>query len=329
MTNQTTNIKSQKTPKKFTCIVCDYTSYKRSDYDKHLSTRKHVIRTSDNFSSQNSQQKKYDCVCGKIFKHASSLWNHKKKCTYSNENTVVAISNNHISTSIVDKKEDMSDMKELIIALMTQNQEMHKEMLNILPQIGNTTNNNTMSNSNNKTNNFNVNMFLNEHCQNAMNISDFIESLPITYQDLDNTRKHGLSESISNMLIKGLDDMSIYERPIHCTDPSRKTVYVRDNDEWVKDENNEIIQKSSVRLAIKQRNNVKVWKDEYMVGKVSDTTQINYHDMVINCLKFIEHDEKIRNKIVKKVCREEGMSSDSFDGGCEAETDGSSLSKKS
>ena len=146
-------------------------------------------------------------------------------------------------------------------------------------------------------------MFLNEHCQNAMNISDFIESLPITYQDLDNTRKHGLSESISNMVIKGLDDMSIYERPIHCTDPSRKTVYVRDNDEWIKDENNEIMQKSSVRLAIKQRNNVKVWKDEYMVGKVSDTTQINYHDMVINCLKFIERDEKIRNKIVKKICQ--------------------------
>ena len=137
----------------------------------------------------------------------------------------------------------------------------------------------------------------------SRNITDFIESLPITYQDLDNTRKHGLSESISNMVIKGLDDMSIYERPIHCTDPSRKTVYVRDNDEWVKDENNEIMQKSSVRLAIKQRNNVKVWKDEYMVGKVSDTTQINYHDMVINCLKFIEHDEKIRNKIVKKICQ--------------------------
>ena len=180
----------------------------------------------------------------------------------------------------------------------------HKQLLELLPHLGNTTNNtNTMSNSNNKTNNFNVNMFLNEHCQNAMNISDFIESLPITYQDLDNTRKHGLSESISNMVIKGLDDMSIYERPIHCTDPSRKTVYVRDNDEWVKDENNEIMQKSSVRLAIKQRNNVKVWKDEYMVGKVSDTTQINYHDMVINCLKFIERDEKIRNKIVKKICQ--------------------------
>ena len=291
----------------YSCNICDYNTLYKRDYNKHLLTAKHTKNEMVQKSLKSPIQidtPQYICNhCEKKYSDRTGLWRHKKKCTYSNENTVVAVSNNHISTSIVDKKEDMSDMKELIIALMTQNQEMHKEMLNILPQIGNTTNNNTMSNSNNKTNNFNVNMFLNEHCQNAMNISDFIESLPITYQDLDNTRKHGLSESISNMLIKGLDDMSIYERPIHCTDPSRKTVYVRDNDEWVKDENNEIIQKSSVRLAIKQRNNVKVWKDEYMVGKVSDTTQINYHDMVINCLKFIEHDEKIRNKIVKKVCQ--------------------------
>jgi len=316
----------QKGSKIWKCETCDYNTCRYSQYTRHLLTRKHTILTKQTKLGTSSELKTYNCMCGKKYKHASSLCEHKKTCTYTNENTVITLSNDQHATSIVEKKEDMSDMKELIIALMTQNQNIqqqhvdqqaqiqsmvqthaesqHKQLLELLPHLGNiTTNNNTMSNSNNKTNNFNVNMFLNEHCQNAMNISDFIESLPITYQDLDNTRKHGLSESISNMVIKGLDDMSIYERPIHCTDPSRKTVYVRDNDEWVKDENNEIIQKSSVRLAIKQRNNVKVWKDEYMVGKVSDTTQINYHDMVINCLKFIERDEKIRNKIVKKICQ--------------------------
>ena len=173
----------------------------------------------------------------------------------------------------------------------------------MMPHLGNTTNNNTMSNSNNKTNNFNVNMFLNEHCQNAMNISDFIESLPITHQELDNTRKYGLSESISNMVIKGLDDMSIYERPIHCTDPSRKTVYVRDNDEWVKDDNNVIMQRNAVRLAVKQRNNVKLWRYQYLEGKESDRTHLDYHDMALNCLKYIETDEKEKNKIVKKICQ--------------------------
>ena len=146
-------------------------------------------------------------------------------------------------------------------------------------------------------------MFLNEHCQNAMNISDFIESLPITHKELDNTRKYGLSESISNMVIKGLDDMSIYERPIHCTDPSRKTVYVRDNDEWVKDDNNVIMQRNTVRLAVKQRNNVKLWRDQYLEGKESDRTHMDYHDMALNCLKYIETDEKEKNKIVKKICQ--------------------------
>ena len=342
--------KVPKVPKIYECILCDYTTCRLSQYNRHKLSSKHNNYLNDSKNDSNdstngsnySSSNKYTCICGKKYKYDSGFYRHKKTCTYTNENTVITISNDQPTTYIVEKKEDMPDMKELIIALMTQNQDMqkqmfeqqsqsqaqaqsqsqaqaqaqvqvhsliqshaetqHKQLLELLPHLGNTTNN-TMSNSNNKTNNFNVNMFLNEHCQNAMNISDFIESLPITYQDLDNTRKHGLSESISNMVIKGLDDMSIYERPIHCTDPSRKTVYVRDNDEWIKDENNEIMQKSSVRLAIKQRNNVKVWKDEYMVGKVSDTTQINYHDMVINCLKFIEHDEKIRNKIVKKICQ--------------------------
>jgi hypothetical protein len=333
--NQNATFNNAKTAKEYTCIICDFKCSKQSNYNTHLLTRKHQLQS--HIKPIETSMKQFKCQkCEYQCNSRTSLWRHKKICTYTNENTVITISNDQPTTTIVDKKEDMPDMKELIIALMTQNQDMqkqmfeqqaqaqaqaqtqvqeqvhtliqshaetqHKQLLELLPHLGNTTNN-TMSNSNNKTNNFNVNMFLNEHCQNAMNISDFIESLPITYQDLDNTRKHGLSESISNMVIKGLDDMSIYERPIHCTDPSRKTVYVRDNDEWIKDENNEIMQKSSVRLAIKQRNNVKVWKDEYMVGKVSDTTQINYHDMVINCLKFIEHDEKIRNKIVKKICQ--------------------------
>jgi hypothetical protein len=313
---------SKKTHLQFTCLSCDYTCSNKYDFTRHKTTRKHFNRT----KTQNIEQTALHDIaplickyCDKKYYARNSLWYHEKKCVYKHENTILTIGNDQTTTSNVDKKEDMPDMKELIIALMTQNQDMQKmmfeqqqqaqqtqqqQLLEMMPHLGNTNNsNNTMSNSNNKTNNFNVNMFLNEHCQNAMNISDFIESLPITYQDLDNTRKHGLSQSISNMVIKGLDDMSIYERPIHCTDPSRKTVYVRDNDEWIKDENNEIMQKSSVRLAIKQRNNVKVWKDQYMVGKVSDTTQINYHDMVINCLKFIEHDEKIRNKIVKKICQ--------------------------
>ena len=231
-----------------------------------------------------------------------------------NENNVIAIGNDNNTTSIVEKKEeDMPDMKELILTLVAENKDMRnlmfeqqKQLLEMMPQLGNTsntTNNNTMSNSNNKTNNFNVNMFLNEHCQNAMNISDFIESLPITHQELDNTRKYGLSESISNMVIKGLDDMSIYERPIHCTDPSRKTVYVRDNDEWVKDDNNVIMQRNAVRLAVKQRNNVKLWRDQYLEGKESDRTHLDYHDMALNCLKYIETDEKEKNKIVKKICQ--------------------------
>jgi len=319
---------SKQTQLQFTCISCDYTCSNNYDFTRHKSTRKHLNRT----KTQNIEQTALHDIaplickyCDKKYYARNSLWYHEKKCVYKHENNVITVGNDNNTTSIVEKKEeDMPDMKELIIALMTQNQNMQKQMfeqqalvqahaetqqkqlLEMMPQLGNTsntTNNNTMSNSNNKTNNFNVNMFLNEHCQNAMNISDFIESLPITHQELDNTRKYGLSESISNMVIKGLDDMSIYERPIHCTDPSRKTVYVRDNDEWVKDDNNVIMQRNAVRLAVKQRNNVKLWRDQYLEGKESDHTHLDYHDMALNCLKYIETDEKEKNKIVKKICQ--------------------------
>ena len=307
---------SSKIHKTHTCNSCDYNTSSLKDYDKHILTRKHRILTNTYIKDKFSPT--YDCICGKQYKHRQSMHKHKKICpyanadtntdtnadndTYTNENTVIVNSDNKISTTLVEKTEEgMPDMKELIIALMTQNQNMQKQMLEMMPHLGNTTN--TMTNSNNNTNNFNVNMFLNEHCQNAMNISDFIESLPITHKELDNTRKYGLSESISNMVIKGLDDMSIYERPIHCTDPSRKTVYVRDNDEWVKDDNNVIMQRNAVRLAVKQRNNVKLWRDQYLEGKESDRTHLDYHDMALNCLKYIETDEKEKNKIVKKICQ--------------------------
>lgn len=125
---------------KYNCETCDYNTNKNSDYIKHLTTKKHTIRTSDFFSSQKSQQKQYGCMCGRIFKHASSLWNHKQNCTYNNESNDNANNNVQPSTSSVYEKEDMSVMKELITALMTQNETMQKQLSEIIRM------NNTKSN---------------------------------------------------------------------------------------------------------------------------------------------------------------------------------------
>ena len=135
---------------KYNCKICNYnTSYKK-DYNKHLNTSKHKRLTNTNDANNNvlNSPKIHNCKCGKEFKHASSLCKHKKTCTYTTENTVFTISNNQTATSIVEKKEDMSDMKELVIALMTQNQDMQKQMfeqqqqiLKLIPQSENTTNN--------------------------------------------------------------------------------------------------------------------------------------------------------------------------------------------
>ena len=125
---------------KYNCETCDYNTSKNSDYVKHLTTKKHTIRTSDLFSSQKSQQKQYGCMCGKIFKHASSLWNHKQKCTYNNESNEHANTSEQISTTQAYEKEEMSVMKELITALMKQNETIQKQLSAIII-INNTKNN--------------------------------------------------------------------------------------------------------------------------------------------------------------------------------------------
>ena len=138
----------QKGSKIWKCETCDYNTCRYSQYTRHLLTRKHTILTKQNKLGTSSELKTYNCMCGKKYKHASSLCEHKKTCTYTNENTVITLSNDQTATSIVEKKEDMSDMKELIIALMTQNQDMQKQMLEqqqqilkLIPQSENTTNN--------------------------------------------------------------------------------------------------------------------------------------------------------------------------------------------
>jgi len=173
-------------------------------------------------------------------------------------------------------------------------------MEKVIPQIGN--NNNT--NSHNTTNNqFNIQMFLNEHCKNAMNLTDFVQSLPITTETFDSTIENGLTKTITNMMVNGLSKLDILERPIHCTDASRKTLYVKEADVWEKD--NELIHviNSIIYLSVKQRTLLNVWIDANEGWRKNDRLQNKMTYLLMNTMELIERDDKEKNKIIRSISK--------------------------
>ena len=155
----------------------------------------------------------------------------------------------------------MDKITELFKHMLTQNQDFMSDIVEkVIPKIGN-----NITNSNNTTTNnqFNIQMFLNDHCKNAMNLTDFIQSLPITSETYDSTIEHGLTKTITSMMVNGLNDLDILERPIHCTDASRKTLYVKDSDKWEKDNELLYILNGIKQLSLKQRTLISKWKEGY------------------------------------------------------------------
>ena len=174
--------------------------------------------------------------------------------------------------------------------------------MELIPHIkGNITSNSHNTTTNN--NQFNINMFLNEHCKNAMNLTDFINSLPITNETYDHTIENGLTKTITHMITNGLNNMDILERPIHCTDPARKTMYVKDNDVWEKD--NELVKvlEGIKVLSLKQRTNISKWQDANSGWKTDENLQTKLTSLVFHYMTDIENDEKECNKIIRAISK--------------------------
>ena len=157
--------------------------------------------------------------------------------------------------------------------------------------------------TNNINNNFNIQMFLNDKCKNAMNLTDFIESLPITSATYDNTIENGLTKTITNMFVDGLNNMDILERPIHCTDPSRKTLYIKDNNVWERDNNLNTIENSITKIANKQRTMINKWQEVNTGWQSDDNLQTKLTSLVYNSMTLIEQDEKETNKIIRAISK--------------------------
>jgi hypothetical protein len=288
-----TNEKVPKSSDKFSCPSCDYTSVRKSQYTRHLLTLKHELLTNTNKKVQKVQDdKSFHCVCGSSYKFASSLCFHKKTCKVTTVAEPVA------DADVLKVSSSGGISNEMIMKLIEQNGKLQEQLVSLSKEKS------VVNNIVNNTNNFNLNIFLNEKCKDALNISDFIRSLKITLDDLMYTKNKGLVEGITNVMIKGLRQLDIYKRPIHCTDTKRETMYIKDCEKWEKDDNHDKIKNTILKIANKERNMISVWVDENPDWFDTEASQIEYLTMVRNVCEPIENDERCGKKIIRNISRE-------------------------
>jgi len=277
----------------FYCNFCDFKCSKNSNYIKHLTTPKHLNRTNLNILEQKNAKKCHLCkYCGKPYNARNSLWYHQKKCAIDNYTEK-------------DEKDEPTD-KELIMMLIKENSELKNMVLDVCQKIQPITNtvNSHNVNSNNKT--FNLNLFLNETCKDAMNITDFVDSLKLQLSDLENVGKLGYVNGISNIIVKKLNSLEENKRPIHCADKKREILYVKDEDKWEKEnEDNNKIRKAIKKIANKNMSLIPQFKEAHPdCIKYASPYSDQYNKIIVESMGGSgDNDLEKENKIIKNIVK--------------------------
>ena len=276
-----TTKKLQKVAHEFFCEKCHYGCSKKSSFDKHLLTKKHNTTNSDKIL-----QHGFTCECGKEYKHRTSLYHHKRICEKVAKNVPKSCSE--------QEQEEEVDMKGLILKVLHENKELvstiseqQKTIQSMVPKLG--------SNNNNK---ININVYLNEHCKNAITLEDMTESIKLTLGDLCNASNCGLLTNVQNLLIHRLNETDENMRPIHCTDSKRKTLYVKDIDGWNKDENHNKLKASMVKIA---DNHMNFFAEKYDNEEEIGSDDDKFVNIMSEVSKEVSEDEKGMNKAITNI----------------------------
>ncbi len=298
-----------KSPNFYECKKCYFKcSYKR-DYERHINTNKHKNNentTNDNvFYLKKPTIKKFNCEnCEKSYNDRAGLWRHKKKCEIKQpENITMNVEeeppteNNQYSTDLImELLKQNQEFKELILEQNKQMLEMSKDR--------NVTNNITQNNTNNK---FNLNVFLNETCKDALNLSDFLESLILTLTDFENFGPLGYCGGISNILVNGLNKLDINKRPIHCSDLKREVIHIKNNDTWHKDEDKQQMIKAIKAIEHKNVKQMSLWAKANPEYKDPNHKKSDLYTKLIDQSLGETDQEKAQknyNKIIRTVAKE-------------------------
>jgi hypothetical protein len=226
----------QKRANEFYCEKCDYKCSKKANYERHLKTKKHnrTLRTRN--EQKRAKGGPYVCFCGKEYSARNSLWYHKTRCHGTN----IVLQND-------GEDYEEPSLTKMFMELMNKNQELQDQLLEIAKEPKTVIHNQ-------QNNSFNLNNFLNVQCRDAMNLSEFLEQLQISFQDLLYLGNNGFVDSFKKTFVKQLRDLDQTKRPIHCTDQKRKAMMVKENDKWQKDSNHTMIHSAIDKVNRKQIN---------------------------------------------------------------------------
>ena len=315
---------SQKSRKKYVCEKCDFYSNNLTDFNKHIETIKHCsVRETNEWlpiSRKNLAKIEnmviinnpetvhlYTCECGKNYRHKSSLYKHKKTCTLclntDNEKREMSIEKSELKDIVCKLMNENNEIKD---CLMRENQELKRQLLekdsqisSLIPKVGNNNNNtNNTNNTNNIKQRFNINIFLNEKCRDAISIDEFVDKIEVSMKNLLTTRDRGLSEGLSNIIIDNMNKLSLYERPLHCTDKKRETIYIKEDD-WVKDEKFKRMGKVLKKISNKQLKTIKKWIQANPDYNENEKLKDEYIKLVTKCTDSLDENER---KLIKNIC---------------------------
>jgi hypothetical protein len=282
---------------RFNCEICDYSTSKKSSFDSHLTTTKHVNAIHATKNAEKTCQNSPDvftCDCGSEYKHHASLWRHRKTCTFQKEKQQVVASD--VSNNAITKDDFLNflknDLKEILVEVLKHG-------------VGSTTNSHNTTNKNK----FNMNFFLNEQCKDAMNIMDFVNTMQLQLSDLERVGELGYVKGISHIVTNKLKDLEVTKRPIHCSDLKRETMYVKDENMWEKEnEKKEKLAKMIKHVAHKNQKQIKDWQEENPEYKDSESVQSEkFLKIVGESMTGLTNDDDAEcctNKIIKNIAKE-------------------------
>jgi hypothetical protein len=311
---------------KYFCIRCNYKCSNKFNFDKHLATLKHkkteILTEPNNFLTipnekvEKIEKKLFICGCGKLYKHKSTLCAHKKKCNHiepvcleiqkpieeTGQVVALLIEQNKILMEQNKQQMERLDKKDELLAEKDKQNKQQVEILtntikDMIPKMGNNSN----SNNNNTTNQFNINMFLNEECKDAINMSDFIKSIQVSMDQLHYTTNNGLSKGLTKVIMDNMNKLSKYERPLHCSDIKRETIYIKDDDKWEKDTHKDKLKKAINKTSNKNYTALCDWTSENPNFMKQDDKQHFYAKTASTIGKPIC---EVEDKIITSICKD-------------------------
>ena len=298
--------KTPKNAKKFECIICSFNCSKNSEWTRHINATKHINRINGIVKTPKTpkSQKIYICECGKKYKYSRGLWEHKKKCSYISKSQSELIQtttnkdklildlltqNKEFMTLLSTQQEETKDLVETI-------QEQNKVIQDLVPRVGNT------------TNNFNLQIFLNEDCKDALNFSEFIQKIQVSFEDLENQASVGYIKGISKLFIENLQELGTHKRPIHCTDKKRNTLYIKENNAWEKEGSQDSLKKGIQEVTRKTQK--KLLEEKENNSEEYNDADSEFFEKCINIQRSLIPDaprDTTINKVIENISKTSGL----------------------